>query len=151
MIKLTAIAIVAVNALFNVARSPDEWSATLHATNGSAMSGTVSAQGVGSADSTQFKISVRGATPNATLPWHVHTGACGTAGAVWGGEMAYPKLATSADGTAEASVTLAMRPSKTAKYAVQVHRGDAAPDAKPGSDVLACGDLRPVLNTTPNN
>lgn len=147
MIKLTAIALVALNALFT-ASSSDQWSASLAPTGSGTISGTATAEGVGSADSTLVKISIQGATPNATLPWHIHNGACGSTKAVLGSESAYPKLMTSSAGTAEASVTLAVRPSKTAAYAVQVHQGTAAPD-KPGSDVVACGDLKPVLNKTP--
>jgi hypothetical protein len=88
------------------------------------------------------------AEPNASLPWHIHNGACGSAGEILGSESAYPALQVSGGGTAEATVTLAIRPSKTGSYAVQVHKGTAAPD-KPGSDVISCGDLKPVMNKMP--
>jgi hypothetical protein len=149
MIKLTAIALVALSALWN-SSSPDQWSATLSPSNGSTISGTATAEGVGSADSTLVKISIRGATPNATLPWHIHAGKCGATKAVLGAESAYPRLTTSAAGSAEASVTLPVRPSKTGFYAVQVHRGTAA-SGKPAMQVVACGDLKAVLNKMPTN
>jgi len=147
MIKLTAIAIVALNALFT-ASPADQWSATLIPSDGGTISGTATAEGVGSADSTLVKISVQGAAPNATLPWHIHNGACGAAKAVFGSDSAYPKLTVSSAGTAEASVTLPVRPSKTGTYAVQVHRGSTSPDK--GMEVIACGALKPVLNKMPD-
>jgi hypothetical protein len=148
MIKLTAIALVALNALFTASAS-DQWSATLNPSDGGTISGTATVEGVGSADSTLVKISVNGAAPNATLPWHIHNGPCGATKAVLGSESAYPKLMTSDAGSAQASVTLPVRPSKTGSYAVQVHRGTAMPE-KPGSDVIACGDLKLVMNKTPD-
>lgn len=146
MIKLTAIAVVGLGTL--LMRSPDQWSAALHSSNGSSVAGTATAEGIGTADSTLVKISIRGAPANATLPWHLHTGKCGATAAVVGGESAYPKLHTSASGTAEGSATIAVRPVKSGAYAIQVHRG-TAPAGKPGADVIACGDLRPVLNKSP--
>jgi hypothetical protein len=148
MIKLTAIALVAAYAVVHPTDS-DQWSATLVPTNESTVSGTATAES-GIPDSTRLKISIRGAEPNATLPWHIHNGACGSAGEVLGSGSAYPALQVSGGGTAEATVTLAIRPSKTGSYAVQVHKGTAAPD-KPGSDVISCGDLKPVMNKMPSN
>ena len=148
MIKFTAIAIIAASALLTPS-SPDQWSATLHSSNGSMVSGTATVGGVGSADSTLVKISIRGAPPNATLPWHIHNGTCKVPGAVWSLESAYRKLQTSGMGSADGSATLPIRPSKAKPYAIQVHHGTAAPGAKPGSDVIACGDLLPMLNKPP--
>jgi hypothetical protein len=149
MIKLSAIALIALNALLP-SSSSDSWSATLRPSNGSTISGTATADGVGSADSTLVKISIHGAPPNAALPWHVHNGPCGATKAVLGSEAAYPRLRSSSAGTAEASVTVPVRPSKTGSYAIQVHRGTGAP-GKPGSDVIACGNLMPVMNKMPTN
>jgi hypothetical protein len=149
MIKLAAIAIVGLSAVFS-ASSPDQWSATLKPSNGSTVSGSATADGVGSADSTLVKISIQGAPPNASLPWHIHNGKCGATTAVIGGEASYPKLQTSSSGTAEGTATIAVRPVKAGAYAVQVHRGTATP-AKPGADVIACGDLNPVLNKKPTD
>ena len=148
MIKLTAVALVAAYAVVHPT-NPDQWSATLVPSNGSTVSGTATAES-GIPDSTRLKISIRGAEPNASLPWHIHNGACGSAGEILGSESAYPALQVSGGGTAEATVTLAIRPSKTGSYAVQVHKGTAAPD-KPGSDVISCGDLKPVMNKMPSN
>jgi hypothetical protein len=149
MTKLTAIACVAVSALFH-SSSSDQWSAALSPSNGSTVSGTATAEGVGTADSTRVKISIHGAKPNATLPWHIHLGTCSAAGRVLGPAAAYSKLRTTGTGSADALVTLPIRPSKSGSYVVQVHRTAASP-AKPGTDVIACGDLRPVLNKMPTN
>ena len=147
MIKLAVTAIVGMSALLNPS-APDEWSATLSPVNGSAIAGSASASGIGTADSTLVKISIHGAPPNVALSWHVHKGKCGATTDVIGGDASYPKLQTSSTGTAEATATIAVRPLKAGAYAVQVHRGSAAP-SKPGADVIACGDLNPVINKRP--
>lgn len=147
MIRLAVIAIVGMGTLL-LAPSPDQWSAALQPANGGTLAGTATAEGIGTADSTLVKISVHGAPPNATLPWHIHNGKCGATTTVVGSEAAYPKLHTSASGTAQGSATLPVRPLKAGAYAVQVHRG-TAPVGKPGADVIACGDLRPVINKMP--
>ena len=149
MTKLTAIAFVVVNALFKSSPS-DQWSAALGPSNGGTVSGTATAEGVGTTDSTRVKISIHGAKPNTSLPWHIHHGSCSAAGPVLGSPTGYPKLQTTGTGSADGLVTLPVRPSKSGSYAVLVHGAAAAP-AKPGSDVIACGDLRPVLNKMPTN
>jgi hypothetical protein len=149
MIRIAAIAMVGLGTLV-VAPSPDQWSAALQPSNGGTLAGTATAEGIGTADSTLVKISIHGAPPNATLPWHSHIGRCGATTTVVGSEAAYPKLHTSASGTAQGSATLPVRPVKSGAYAVQVHRG-YAPAGNPGADVIGCGDLRPVLNKMPSD
>ncbi len=154
MIKITAMALAAASALITGSGS-ESWTATLAAKNGSMVSGKATAETVGN-DSTRVTISVHGATSNAVLPWHIHNGPCSAAGTVLGSESGYPKLQVSGTGTADASAVLPVRISRTASYAVQVHRDATAPTMKddprestPGSDVLSCGDLKPVNPDTP--
>ena len=139
MIKLTGIAAIALTALFS-AELADQWLATLSPANGSTVSGTATAEAVGTADSTRVKISIRGAAPNATLPWRISGGRCDSVAAVLGADAAYPNLQTIANGSADASVTLPVRPLKAAPYTVRI-LGSAG--------VTACGDLKPVLNKMP--
>ena len=150
MIKLTAIALIAASALW-AQSSPDQWSTAVHSTNGSTISGTASVAGFGTADSTTVKISIKGALANASLAWHVHNGSCKAPGAVLGSESAYPRLQTSGTGSADGLATLPIRPVKAKPYIIQVHRGTAAGGVKTGSDVIACGDLMPMLNKPPGS
>lgn len=155
MIKVLAVAIFAGSAILT-ASTADRWSATLNPVNGSTVSGTATVELVGT-DSSRVTISIRGAQPNAVLPWHLHSGPCSATGGVFGSESAYPKLQAMGGGTAEANVTLPVKPTETGTYAVQVHQGKdgdemkkddpAAP--KPASDVVSCGDLKPVITNTP--
>jgi hypothetical protein len=144
MLKLTLIGLAALGA---GVVAQDQWSATVRGMNGSGISGTANAEGVGSADSTLVKISIKGA-PAGALPWHIHTGSCKAPGAVFGSEAAYPRLQAGSGGSAEGSVVLPVRPAKAATYAIQIHRG-AGGAGQTGSDVIGCGDLLPVLNKTP--
>lgn len=155
MFKTLAVAVIAGSA-FLTASAADRWSATLNPVNGSTVSGTATVELVGT-DSSRVTISIRGAKPNAVLPWHLHTGPCSATGGVFGSESAYPKLQAMGGGTAEANVTLPVKPTETGTYAVQVHQGsdggevkkdDMAP--KPASDVISCGDLKPVITNTPS-
>jgi hypothetical protein len=154
MIKITALALAAASALIT-GSSPESWTATLAGKNGSMVTGTATAEAVGN-DSTRVTISVRGAPSSAMLPWHIHNGPCSAATTVLGSESGYPKLQVSGTGTAEGSAVLAVKLSRTASYAVQVHRDATAPtmkddakEATPGSDVLSCGDLKPANPVTP--
>jgi len=153
MIKITALALAAVSALIT-GSSPESWTASLAGKNGSMVTGTATAEAVGN-DSTRVTISVRGAPSSAMLPWHIHNGPCSATTTVVGAEAGYPKLEVSGTGTAEGSAVLAVKLSRTASYAVQVHR-DPAPTMKddsksstPGSDLLSCGDLKPANPDVP--
>jgi hypothetical protein len=153
MIRITFIALAAGSALLT--GSAERWTANLSPKDGSMLSGTATVETVGN-DSSRVSITVKGAPASAALPWHIHTGPCSAVGGVLGSDTAYPKLQVSASGDAEASATVAAGLTKSASYAVQVHRDATAPtmnddprESKPGSDVLACGDLKVANPTIP--
>jgi hypothetical protein len=154
MLKALTVAVIAASGFFT-ASTADRWSATLNPVGGSTVSGTATVELVGT-DSSRVTISIRGAQPNAVLPWHLHTGPCSAPAGVFGSESAYPKLQAMGGGTAEANVTLPVKPTESGTYAVQVHQGkdsemnkDDAASPKPASDVVSCGDLKPVITNTP--
>lgn len=147
MIRLSGFALAVVSGVC-LPQSSDQWSATLQPSNGSPVSGKATVAGIGSADSTVVKLTIRGASPGATVAWHIRSGTCAAPGAIFGSESAYTRLRADGTGSASASATLPIRPRKAAAYVIQVHRGNPTP-ASPGGDVLACGDLRPVLNKMP--
>jgi hypothetical protein len=134
------------------------WSATLQAQNGSKVSGTAVVEAHG-ADSTRFSVSIRGATPEATLKWHMHTGKCSEAGSIVGTESSYPELRPGSGGTAESMVVLPVAPPSSGAFSIQVHRTEMGGSPK-GSDgaaantsagamggskaTVACGELKPL-------
>jgi hypothetical protein len=79
--------------------------------------------------------SIKGGTPNATYPWHVHAGHCGDNGPVVGPARDYPPLQADADGnaTADAIVGIVM---PTGPLYVNVH---ASPTQM--GTIVACGNL----------
>jgi hypothetical protein len=110
-----------------------KWRAILAPTSGSKVRGGAMAEAKG-ADSTHFTITIRDAAPNSALPWHMHTGTCGTPGGVVG--SGYPVLTVGPGGTAEAAVTLPIAPPISGSYLVQVHGPTGAP--------ISCGELKPI-------
>ncbi len=111
------------------------------------------------ADSTRFSVSVRGATPEATLKWHMHNGKCSEDGSIVGAETSYPELRPGAGGTAESMVVLPVAPPASGTFSIQVHRAEMGGGGK-GSDgaggyssagamgggkaTVACGELKPL-------
>jgi superoxide dismutase, Cu-Zn family len=87
-----------------------------------------------SAESSRFTITIRNATPKASLPWHLHSGTCAAPGGVVG--SGYPELHVGPGGTAEAAVTLTVTPPASGSYLIQVHSPTGTP--------ISCGDLKPI-------
>jgi hypothetical protein len=85
-------------------------------------------------ESTRFTITIRDATPNTSLAWHLHSGTCASPGGVVG--SGYPELHAGPGGTAEAAITLAVPPPASGTYVIQVHGPTGAP--------ISCGDLKPI-------
>ena len=114
---------------------PETWSGTLSAVGGSGISGTAS--GTTAHDSTHVTVKISGATPGATLPWHVHDGKCGDASPpVVGNASAYPPLVVGADGTATAMAHITVKLNEARNYIVNVH---ASPTNL--GTIVACGDI----------
>jgi hypothetical protein len=114
---------------------PETWSGTLSAVGGSGISGTAS--GTTAHDSTHVTVKISGATPGATLPWHVHDGKCGDASPpVVGNASAYPPLVVGADGTATAMAHITVKLNEARNYIVNVH---ASPTNL--GTIVACGDF----------
>lgn len=87
------------------------------------------------ADETEVTLSLSGAPPGATLPWHIHEGRCGP-GEVVGDASSYTPMVPAADSTAIGTATLPLVLDETGEYHVDVH-------ASPGEmgTTIGCGDL----------
>lgn len=114
---------------------PETYSGTLTASSGSGIGG--SASGTTARDSTHATVSVTGATPGATLPWHIHEGTCATANApVVGNAASYPALVVGADGRASATAHVTVGLNEAKNYIINVH---ASPTNL--ATIVACGDF----------
>jgi len=115
--------------------SGPEWKAVLKPGAGSSITGKAEVEGEGD-KATEAEISIKGATAGAELPWHVHSGKCGSAGPVVGADAAYPLLKVKRNGEAEAEAKLDIAAPTSGDYHVNVHK--SAADMK---TIVACGDL----------
>lgn len=113
------------------------WVGTLSPKAGASVTGTIALEALG-ADSTRIQISVRGADPNTTLPWHMHSGTCGNSAQVIGSAAAYKPVAVGPDGTGSATAVLPLPAPASGDYVVNVHQS-------PGDmRAIACGQLKPA-------
>lgn len=85
---------------------------------------------------TTTTISLSGATPGGTHPWHVHEGKCGSGGAIVGDAAAYTPLSVGAQGTAQGNATVSLTLNEARDYHVNVH---ASPTDL--ATIVACGNL----------
>jgi hypothetical protein len=121
-------------------RAPTDWYGSFKASDGSGLQGSARVEAVGK-DSSRVQIEVTGAKSGSQLPWHIHSGACGAKGAVFGDARAYPLLRVDSYGKASSQATLPLPAPSSGSYAVMVHR--SASDMSP----VACGALKPEAST----
>ncbi len=122
----------------NATAADARWRAILEPLAGSKVRGGVTVEAKGT-ESTRFTITIRDATPNASLAWHMHSGTCANPGNPVG--SGYPELHVGPGGTAEAAATLAVAAPGTGDYLVQVHGPTGAP--------ISCGMLKSIGTGTP--
>jgi hypothetical protein len=130
-------------AALTLAAAP-KWTAVLQPTGDSRLSGSAVVEAV-TPDSTRASIQVAGARPGSDLAWHIHTGACGGKGQIFGAQSAYSTLKAGPDGKATGSVTLAATLPASGEYSVTVHKSST--DMTPA----ACGGLKPAGGPAPDS
>ena len=111
------------------------WTATLDAKGGSGINGTARAESVPH-DSTSATVNVKGAAPNSSLTWGLHSGKCAALGAMLG--AGYAALQTDSTGAGSASTTVALEMHGDKDYSAVIH-GSAA------GSVAACGTFKPAM------
>lgn len=79
-------------------------------------------------------VTLSGAPANALLPWHVHTGACGTNGPVVGVAASYSNLVVTPEGDANLTITLPFGMPSDAPLYVNVHRSPSQMN-----EIISCG------------
>jgi hypothetical protein len=124
------------------------WKATLDAVEGSGITGesTVTPDNpMPMRDSTAPKndgsamarLSIKGAKANDSLPWHVHSGTCGSANApIVGSGSDYSPVVVGADGEGSAHAKISTRLDPNGQYIVNVHKSPT------DLTVVSCGALR---------
>ena len=119
---------------FQRPNEPETWSGTLSAMPGFAITGTAS--GTTAHDVSHIKVSISGAAPGSTHPWHVHEGKCSDASPpIAGSASAYPPLVVGSDGRATAEAHLSIELNEARNYIINIH---ASPTSL--GTIVACGD-----------
>jgi len=113
-----------------------EWKAVLKPGAGSNITGTAEFEGKDKDKASEAEISIKGATAGAELPWHVHSGKCGTGGPVVGAATAYKPLKVKENGEAKEEAKLDMPTPSSGDYSVNVHKSAAEMKT-----IVACGDF----------
>jgi hypothetical protein len=130
-------AVVALGATALLALTFKEWSAVIRPQNGSAVSGTATAEPK-EGDSLVVNIRIKGARAGDQNPWHVHSGGCDSSGAVLGDPSRYAAMTIETDQAGEATARVKAVLTVGVPYSVNVHRSPA------DVSVIACGNLRPI-------
>jgi hypothetical protein len=112
------------------------WTASVQPQAGSSISGTLTVSQGNSANRTRANVSLTGATPGASLPWHIHQGTCDAPGPIVGPREAYTMLGVSGDGTATIQAELPFAVPASGAYSINVHRS-----ATEMGTIVACGNL----------
>lgn len=87
------------------------------------------------ADQTEATLKLTGAPTDASYPWHIHEGACGS-GAIVGGASSYSPIAAGADSTATSTATLSLLLDESKQYSVDLHASATEMDT-----IVGCGEL----------
>lgn len=98
--------------------------------------GTLEMRPATNATMTNVSITLNNAAPNATYPWHIHAGGCGSEGGIVGPPNAYPPLTIDASGQGQATVTLPFSTPTVGDFSVNVHKS-----ADEMGVIIACGPL----------
>lgn len=118
------------------------WSATLDRLGTDSLAapldmiGSVSLRPSSNPSETRATVMLSNATPNATLPWHVHAGGCDTSGGIVGPPDSYRPLTVGPDGKADITVTLPFSMPTAGNYSINVHKSAAEMNV-----IIACGAL----------
>jgi hypothetical protein len=83
--------------------------------------------------STRATVTLKGGLTEASYPWHIHAGTCGSQGPIVGNPDSYDALSASASGMGSASANLDATLDPTKSYYINLHREDMG--------IVACGNL----------
>jgi hypothetical protein len=98
--------------------------------------GTLEMRPAPNATMTDVSITLNNAAPNASYPWHIHAGGCGSGGGIVGPPSVYAPLTIDANGQGQATVTLPFSTPTVGDFSVNVHKS-----AEEMGVIIACGVL----------
>ena len=113
-----------------------KWGGKLAPQGGTTVAGQVTVEPGANASSTHATVTITGGAPNATYPWHVHSGKCGDNGAVVGQASAYTLIKIGKDGNGKVDVTLPFAIPDNGAYYVNIHKSSTDMGT-----IVSCGDL----------
>lgn len=112
-----------------------DWSAELQSQGNSPVLGSVAARSA--LTNTGVSITIGRANSGDRHPWHIHSGTCGSGGAIVGDPTKYPLLQVGQNGNASASAHIDVGLSEDRSYHINVHRSSSQMGT-----IIACGNLR---------
>ncbi|MFN2383728.1 MAG: hypothetical protein ABR559_05625 [Gemmatimonadota bacterium] len=112
------------------------WTANVAASGTDGHSGFATASTDGSGE-TRANVTLTGGSEGGNHPWHIHSGTCGSDGAIVGDPAAYPALRPDPSGNASATATLDVALDPQASYHVNLHQSPTALGT-----IVGCGELR---------
>jgi FtsP/CotA-like multicopper oxidase with cupredoxin domain len=139
-IAIVAAALVATSSVALALSVPSShWMGTIVGKDGSNLTGSGMMMASKDGKSTEVMVDFKGDTPDATRPWHVHTGSCAKTGAPWGGMRPYTPIQVNKQGNGESMATIELALPDTGSYNVNIHESSANM-----SRIVACSDLQLV-------
>ncbi len=116
--------------------APGDTIAQQHAAMHGNVTGTAAVTSGSSTTETRATVTLNGAAPGATHPWHVHLGRCDDDRGIVGQATAYTPITVGQDGRGTATVTLPFTAPTEGEYFVKVHHSPSTMGA-----IVACGNL----------
>jgi superoxide dismutase, Cu-Zn family len=113
------------------------WMGMLEGTAGMKTTGSAMMMATTDGKATEVTIELKGETPSATRPWHVHSGSCAKGGPPLGGMKPYSPISMDAKGNGVSKATLPITVPDTGSYNVNIHESSTNM-----SKIVACGDLK---------
>lgn len=120
---------------FALVASP-HWMGSIEGKAGMKTTGSAMMMATSDGKATEVTIDLKGETPSATRPWHVHSGTCAKSGPPLGGMKPYSPIALDEKGNGVSKATLPITVPDTGSYNVNIHESSTNM-----SKIVACGDL----------
>lgn len=112
----------------------EDWDANLTSATNPSVRGTAEARVL--SGQTTVTIALTGAPTGVAMPWHIHSGGCGSGGPIVGNPASYPPITVGNDGRATGTAKITVQLDEAQSYHVNVHQS-----AENMGTIIACGDL----------
>ena len=113
------------------------WMGGINGAEGTKVTGSAMMMAGATPGTTTVSIEIKGDTPGAVRPWHVHVGSCAKSASLFGGMASYKPVTIDANGSGKSSATLPVATPDSGSFHVNVHESSANMGKYAG-----CGDLK---------